>query len=75
MCVFNRLIDLDLEETVSYKTPFIYNYWIRLKTRDSYKKGILNYYTEKEKKLLSEFYKNNDSSLLKAILEEIDRKI
>ena len=75
MCVFNRLIDLDLEETVSYKTPFIYNYWIRLKTRDSYKKGILNYYTEKEKKLLSEFYKNNHSSLLKAILEEIDRKI
>tara|TARA_B100000989_G_scaffold235502_1_gene182346 strand:- start:279 stop:1082 length:804 start_codon:yes stop_codon:yes gene_type:complete len=75
MCVFNRLIDLGLEETVSYKTPFIYKYWEKLKSRNSYKNGILNYYTDKEKKLLSEFYKNNDSSVLKAILEQIDKKI
>ena len=74
MCVFNRLIDLGLEETVSYKTPFIYKYWEKLKSRNSYKNGILNYYTDKEKKLLSEFYKNNDSSVLKAILEQIDKK-
>ncbi len=75
MCVFNRLIDLGLEETVSYKTPFIYEYWRNLKSRNSYKDGILNYYTDKEKKLLSEFYKNKDSSVLKAILEQIDKKI
>ena len=74
MCVFNRLSDLGLEETVSYKTPFIYKYWGKLKSRNSYKNGILNYYTDKEKKLLSEFYKNNDSSVLKAILEQIDKK-
>ena len=75
MCVFNRLVDLDLEETVSYKTPFIYEYWEKLKSRNSYQNGILNYYTDKEKELLSEFYKNNDSSVLKAILEQIDKKL
>ena len=75
MCVFNRLIDLGLEETISYKTPFIYEYWKNLQLRNSYKDGILEYYTDKEKKLLSEFYKNKDSSVLKAILEQIDKKI
>ena len=75
MCVFNRLVDLGLEETVSHKTPFIYEYWEKLKSRNSYQNGILNYYTNKEKKLLSEFYKNNDSSILKAILEQIDKKL
>ena len=75
MCVFNRLVDLALEETVSHKTPFIYEYWEKLKSRNSYQNGILNYYTDKEKKLLSEFYKNNDSSVLKAILEQIDKKL
>ena len=75
MCVFNRLVDLGLEQTVSHKTPFIYEYWEKLKSRNSYQNGILNYYTDKEKKLLSEFYKNNDSSVLKAILEQIDKKL
>ena len=73
--VFNRLVDLGLEETVSHKTPFIYEYWQKLKLRNSYQNGILNYYTDKEKKLLSEFYKNNDSSVLKAILKQIDKKL
>ena len=75
MCVFNRLVDLGLEKTVSHKTPFIHEYWEKLKSRNSYHKGILNYYTDKEKKLLSEFYKNDDSSVLKAILEQIDKKL
>ena len=75
MCVFNRLVDLGLEETVSHKTPFIYEYWEKLKSRNSYQNGILNYYTDKEKELLSEFYKNNDSSVLRAILEQIDKKL
>ena len=75
MCVFNRLTDLGLEKTVSYKTPFIYKYWNNLKSRKSYKDGILDYYTDKEKELLSEFYKNNDSSVLEAIIEEIDKRI
>jgi len=75
MCVFNRLTDLGLEKTVSYKTPFIFKYWNNLKSRKSYKDGILDYYTDKEKELLSEFYKNNDSSVLEAIIEEIDKRI
>ena len=75
MCVFNRLIDLGLEQTLSYKTPFINEYWENLKSRNSYRDGILNYYTDKEKMLLSEYYKKNDSSVLKAILEQFDKKI
>ncbi len=75
MCVFNRLIDLGLEETVSYKTPFINKYWENLKSRKSYKEGILSYYTDKENELLSQFYRNNNSSVLKAIIEEIDKRI
>ena len=74
MCVFNRLIDLGLEETLSYKTPFIREYWENLKSRNSYRDAILNYYTDKEKMLLSEYYKKNDSSVLKAILEQFDKK-
>ena len=34
MCVFNRLIDLGLEQTLSYKTPFINEYWENLKSRE-----------------------------------------
>ena len=75
MCVFNRLIDLGLEETLSYKTPFIRKYWENLKSRNSYRDGILSYYTDKERMLLSEYYKKNDSSVLKAILEQFDKKI
>ena len=33
-----------------------------------------NYYTDKEKDLLSEFNKNNNSSVLKAIIKEIDKR-
>ena len=73
-CVFNRLVDLGLEETLAYKTPFINKYWENLKSRNSYRDGILNYYTDKEKMLLSEYYKKNDSSVLKAILEQFDKK-
>lgn len=73
MCVFNRLIDVGLEPTIlSNRTPHLSRYWDNLKSRDSYKIGILNYYTEKEEKVLHQFHKNNDSSVLDKILKEID---
>ena len=73
MCIFNRLIDVGLELTIqSNRTPHLSRYWSNLKLRDSYKIGILNYYTEKEEKVLNEFHKNNDSSVLNKILEEMD---
>ena len=73
MCVFNRLIDVGLEQTIlSNKTPHLSRYWDKLKLRDSYKIGILNYYTEKEEKVLHKFNKNNDSSVLDKIIKEID---
>tara|TARA_B100001121_G_scaffold87518_1_gene77744 strand:- start:96 stop:911 length:816 start_codon:yes stop_codon:yes gene_type:complete len=73
MCVFNRLIDVGLEQTIlSNGTPHLSRYWNKLKLRDSYKIGILNYYTEKEEKVLNEFHDNNNSSVLDKILKEID---
>tara|TARA_Y100001936_G_scaffold232770_1_gene258041 strand:- start:96 stop:911 length:816 start_codon:yes stop_codon:yes gene_type:complete len=73
MCVFNRLIDVGLEQTIlSNRTPHLSRYWNKLKLRDSYKIGILNYYTEKEEKVLHEFHDNNNSSVLDKILKEID---
>ena len=73
MCVFNRLVDVGLEQTIlSNSTPHLSRYWDKLKLRDSYKIGILNYYTEKEEKVLHEFNKNNDSSVLDKIIKEIN---
>ena len=73
MCVFNRLVDVGLEQTIlSNRTPHLSRYWDKLKLRDSYRIGILNYYTEKEEKVLHEFNKNNDSSVLDKIIKEID---
>ena len=73
MCVFNRLIDVGLESTIlSNKTPYLSQYWNNLKSRDSYKVGILDYYSEKEKEVLREFHRNNDSSVLNEIMREID---
>ena len=73
MCVFNRLVDVGLEQTIlSNRTPHLSRYWDKLKLRDSYRIGILNYYTEKEEKVLHEFNNNNDSSVLDKIIKEID---
>lgn len=73
MCVFNRLVDVGLEQTIlSNRTPHLSRYWDKLKLRDSYRIGILNYYTEKEEKVLHEFNKSNDSSVLNKIIKEID---
>ena len=73
MCVFNRLIDLGLEKSViSERTPNLSNYWINLKSRESYKKGILDYYTDKEHKLLEEFHNKNEGSVLEKIIEKMD---
>ena len=73
LCVFNRLIDVGLEPTIlSNRTPHLSRYWKKLKLRDSYKIGILDYYTQKEEKVLHEFHKNNDSSVLDKILKEMD---
>ena len=74
MCVFNRLIDLGLEQTLSYKTPFINEYWENLKSRNSYRDGILNYYTDKEKMLLSEYYKKMIRLFLKLSLSNLIKK-
>ena len=75
MCVINRLKDLQLEECINTKyTPKIRKYWENLKNRESYTKGILNYYSKKEYDLIDKFYGNNSSEFLNHILKEIEQR-
>tara|TARA_B100000212_G_C27320715_1_gene509997 strand:+ start:420 stop:1220 length:801 start_codon:yes stop_codon:yes gene_type:complete len=75
MCVINRLKDLRLEECINTKyTPKIQKYWENLKNRESYTKGIINYYSKKEYDLIDEFYGNNRSEFLNHILKEIEQR-
>ena len=72
MCLFHRLKDLQLEDALyTNKTPLIKNYWESLKNRKSYKMGILDYYSDREYKILDEFYKNQSSIFLKPIIEKL----
>ena len=72
MCLFHRLKDLQLEDALyTNRTPLIKNYWESLKNRESYKMGILDYYSDKEYKILHEFYKNQSSIFLKPIIEKL----
>ena len=75
MCVFNRLEDLKLGKTIeTSKTPLLLKYWNNLKKRESYQKGILNYYTEKEHNVIKDFYKDSPSPYLNLILDEIAKR-
>ena len=75
MCVFNRLEDLKLSEVITTnKTPLLQRYWKNLQKRDSYKKGILNYYTSKEHKVIKDFYNDAPSPFLKPILVELAQR-
>ena len=75
MCVFNRLEDLKLGKTIeTSKTPLLLKYWNNLKKRESYQKGILNYYTEKEHNVIKDFYKDLPSPYLNLILDEIAKR-
>ena len=75
MCVFNRLEDLKLGKTIeTSKTPLMLKYWNNLKKRESYQKGILNYYTDKEHNVIKDFYKDSPSPYLDLILDEIAKR-
>ena len=75
MCVFNRLEDLKLGKTIeTSKTPLLLKYWNNLKKRESYQRGILNYYTDKEHNVIKDFYKDSPSPYLDLILDEIAKR-
>tara|TARA_A100001234_G_scaffold100871_1_gene88781 strand:+ start:1936 stop:2772 length:837 start_codon:yes stop_codon:yes gene_type:complete len=75
MCVFNRLEDLKLGKTIeTSKTPLLLKYWNNLKKRESYQRGILNYYTDKEHSVIKDFYKDKPSPYLDLILDEIVKR-
>ena len=75
MCVFNRLEDLKLGKTIeTSKTPLLLKYWNNLKKRESYQRGILNYYTDKEHNVIKDFYKDSPSPYLELILDEIAKR-
>ena len=49
MCCFHRLTDVKLEKILEIEElPNIKKYWELLKSRESYKKGILDFFGEKE---------------------------
>ena len=75
MCVFNRLEDLKLGKTIeTSKTPLLLKYWNNLKKRESYQRGILNYYTDKEHNVIKDFYKDSPSPYLDLILDELAKR-
>ena len=75
MCVFNRLEDLKLGKTIeTSKTPLLSKYWNNLKKRESYQRGILNYYTNKEHNVIKDFYKDSPSPYLDLILDELAKR-
>ena len=69
MCVFNRLVDLGIEETVSHKTPFIYEYWQNLKSRKSYQQGLLDYPDHEE--MLKKIFNSGPNPHLEIIQNKI----
>ena len=64
MCCFHRLSDVRLEKILEIEElPNVKKYWELLKTRESYKKGILDFYGEKENGDLEELFGNTTNSI------------
>ena len=64
MCCFHRLSDVRLEKILEIEElPNVKKYWELLKTRESYKKGILDFYGEKENGDLEEVFGNTTNSI------------
>ena len=73
MCIFHRLVDLKLESSIlTDNTPNLASYWKVLQHRNSYKKGILDYYGEKEQNTVREFYQDKESPFIEKIIKEIN---
>ena len=62
MCCFHRLSDVKLEKILEIdELPNIKKYWELLKSRESYKKGVLEFYGDKEYGDIKELFGSNTS--------------
>ena len=74
MCCFYRLQDLRLDSVLEMtELPKINAYWLNLKARDSYKKGILDFKDHEEK--LNEIFSNKDNPHLEKLKDKIKESI
>ena len=74
MCCFYRLQDLRLDSVLEMtELPKINSYWLNLKARDSYKKGILDFKDHEEK--LNEIFSNKDNPHLEKLKDKIKESI
>ncbi len=72
MCCFHRLEDVRLGKLLELeKLPNISNYWKLLKSRKSFKDGILDFYGEKEKSDIDNVFGSNDSMHLEKLIKVI----
>ena len=72
MCCFHRLIDIRLDSLLEMdELPNLKAYWSKLKERESYKQGILNFYGEKEIGDVEELFGSDVSMHLKPLTKMI----
>ena len=72
MACFHRLTDIKLEEILEMdEFPKVSQYWRLLKSRDSYKEGILDFYGEKEHGDIKDVFKKKRSEHLEPLKELI----
>ena len=72
MCCFHRLTDVRLEKILEIEElPNIKKYWELLKSRESYKKGILDFFGEKENGDIESVFGKKDSMHLEPLTNMI----
>ncbi len=72
MCCFHRLTDVKLDKILEIEElSNIKKYWELLKSRESYKKGILDFFGEKENGDIESVFGKEDSMHLKPLIRMI----
>ena len=72
MCCFHRLTDVKLNKILEIEElPNIKKYWELLKSRESYKKGILDFFGEKENGDIESVFGKKDSMHLEPLAKMI----
>ena len=72
MCCFHRLTDVKLEKILEIEElPNIKKYWELLKSRESYKKGILDFFGEKENGDIESVFGKKNSMHLEPLTQMI----
>ena len=72
MCCFHRLTDVKLDKLLeSENLPHLSKYWKLLKTRESYKTGILNFFGDKEYNDIDSVFGKKDSMHLNPLIRMI----